>query len=130
LVHRFRKGRAVVATLEDVHVASHGTGVSVVSFAGQHDLLTSGAVSDLFGSLLTSSDLVVADFSGAEFIDSSILHVVLKAHRLARENGKDFRVQVGTEAVVRRAFHISGLLEEVSWAASREEAVNGANGAD
>ncbi|MGH3126303.1 MAG: STAS domain-containing protein [Gaiellaceae bacterium] len=106
-------------------MTSPRTGVSVVAFAGEHDLATSRLTSELFDSLVRTSDLVVADVSRAQFIDSSMLAVLIAADRLARERGKDFRIQLGPEAVVKRVFHISGLLEHLVWASSRSEALNG-----
>ena len=43
----------------------------------------------------------------------------------ARLRGKDFRIQLGTAAVVERLFEISGVLEQITWTLSREEALNG-----
>jgi anti-anti-sigma factor len=115
----------MVATLDDVRVASPRTGVTVVSFGGEHDMATSQLTSELLDSLLLTNDLVVADVSDAKLIDSSILAALIQAHKLARARGKDFRIQLGTEAIVKRVFQITGVLEHIAWAPSREEALNG-----
>jgi hypothetical protein len=65
------------------------------------------------------------DVSDAFFIDSSTLHVLVSAHKLALERGACLRLQLGDECPVKRTFEISGLLEELGWASSREDALNG-----
>jgi anti-anti-sigma factor len=114
-----------VATLDDVTVTFPKAGVAVVAFAGDHDVLTRAAVSELLESLLDGSDLVLADVSEAQFVDSSMLSTFLAAHRSAGTLGKRFRIQLGTDSLVRRAFEVCGVLEVLDWASSREEALDG-----
>jgi anti-anti-sigma factor len=117
------KERTVGATLEDVQVESLDSRVSVVAFVGEHDLATCASVSELLGELVTTSELVVADFSAALFVDSSMLRTLIDAHARACERGATFRVQVDDDAIVRRVFEIAGVLEQIGWAPSREEAL-------
>jgi anti-anti-sigma factor len=119
----------MVATLEDVQVTSPRAGVSVVSLTGEHDVATRALMSELLESLVLMNDLVVADVTEAQFIDSSMLSVFIGADKLAREQGKDFRIQLGTEAIVKRVFQVTGILEHLRWAPSRDEALNGSQGA-
>jgi anti-sigma B factor antagonist len=115
----------MVVPLEDVQVASPQAGVAVVSVANELDVATQTAFSALLHALVRQNELVVVDFSEALFIDSSTLNVLLSAHKFALERGTRLRLQLGDECVVKRTFEITGLLEELSWAASREEALNG-----
>lgn len=115
----------MVVTPSDVQMSSPGAGAAVLTFAGEHDLATAATVLDLLDSLLETNELVVADFSQAEFVDSSTLSVLVEAHRLAAEREKVFRLQLGTAAIVKRAFELSGLLQRVSWAPTRQEALAG-----
>lgn len=115
----------MVVALEDVQVASPQAGVAVVSVADELDLATRTEFSALLDALVRANELVVVDFSEALFIDSSTLNVLLSAHRLALERGTRLRLQLGDGCVVKRTFEISGLLEELSWASSREEALDG-----
>lgn len=73
----------MVATLEDVRVEQPTPDTAVVVFSGDHDLSTKDEVRDLLGSLVASDDLVIADFSSAAFVDSSILGVLLDANEQA-----------------------------------------------
>ena len=97
--------------------------VTVVVFSGEHDLATKDEVGDLLDSLLWEDNLVVADFSSASFVDSSLLGVLLDTNERARELGKTFRLQLGTTAIVHRAFEICGVFAVVERVATREEAL-------
>jgi anti-anti-sigma factor len=115
----------MVVALEDVQVASMQAGVAVVSVADELDLATRTEFSALLHALIGQHELVVVDFSDAFFIDSSTLNVLLSAHKLALERGAHLRLQLGDDCLVKRTFEISGLLEELSWASTRDEALNG-----
>ena len=64
-------------TLDDVVIERPANGTAVVVFSGEHDLATKNDVRDLLDSLLWEDNLVVADFSSASFVDSSLLAVLL-----------------------------------------------------
>jgi anti-sigma B factor antagonist len=114
-----------MATIEGIQVASPGVGVAVVSFMDEHDLATKSELSALLHALIRQNDLVVADFSQALFVDSSTLHVVLSAHKLALERGTGFTVLLAEGCVAKRAFEINGLLKALTCAATQEEAIDG-----
>ena len=113
----------MVATLEDVRVEQPTPDTAVVVFSGDHDLSTKDEVRDLLGSLVASDDLVIADFSSASFVDSSILGVLLDANEQALGLGGVFRLQLGTADIVRRAFEICGVFDAIEHVATREEAL-------
>ena len=110
-------------TLEDVQVERPADGTAVVVFSGEHDMATKDAVKDLLDSLLWEDNLLVADFSSACFVDSSMLGVLLDTNEHARELGKTFRLQLGTAAIVRRAFEMCGVFAVVERVETREEAL-------
>jgi anti-anti-sigma factor len=117
-------GRTVLEpNLEDIQVERPADGTSVVVFSGEHDLATKHEVTELLHSLVASDRLVIADFSEAVFVDSSILAVLLGVNRHASELGKVFRLQLGTAAIVRRAFEISGVFDVIEHLSTREEAL-------
>jgi anti-anti-sigma factor len=95
----------------------------VAVFTGEHDLTTADRTRAVLASLIEENDLVVADFSEAEFVDSSTMHALVTAHRAARARGAIFRLQLGTAPIVERAFELSGLLQMLECAATREEAL-------
>ena len=109
--------------LQDVQVERPRAGAAVVVFAGEHDLSTSESVEALLGSLIEENDLVVVDFSQAEFVDSSTMYTLIKSHRAADERGSTFRLQLGTAPIVEKAFELSGVLKVLDCASTREEAL-------
>ena len=116
-------GHHVAPTLDDVQVERPADGTAVVVFSGEHDLATKDQVRNLLDSLLREDDLLVADFSSASFVDSAMLSVLLDTNKLARETGKTFRLQLGTAAIVQRAFAICGVFAVIERVATREEAL-------
>jgi anti-anti-sigma regulatory factor len=65
----------------------------------------------------------VVDVGDADFIDSSFLRNLLVADRHAREQGKVFRLQMGTAPIVRRALEASGILQRLDVVHSRAAAL-------
>jgi anti-anti-sigma factor len=113
----------VAPSLEDVQVERPADGTAVVVFSGEHDMATEREVSELLHSLVRWDKLIVADFSSASFVDSSMLGVLLDANEQARELGKTFRLQLGTAAIVHRAFEICGVFVAIERVTTREEAL-------
>ena len=108
---------------QDVTVDRPTSRVAVVSFMGEHDLATRDETRDLLARLANEERLVVADFSKAEFVDSSILAVLRSSARAARERGTTFRVQLGTASIVEKSFQVSGVLAELECVSTREKAL-------
>ena len=86
-------------------------------------MATKRQVHELLTSLVDENKLVVADFSEAQFVDSSILGVLMAMKGEADARGHTVRLQLNTADIVRRAFEISGLLTMFEVAATREGAL-------
>lgn len=112
-----------MAPIDDVLLERPTNGTAVVVFSGEHDLASAPEVRKLLDSLLQQDDLIVADFSSAQFVDSSILGVVLDTQARAVELGKVFRLQLHTTDIVQRAFEITGVFTAVEHVATRDEAL-------
>jgi anti-anti-sigma factor len=107
----------------DIEVIYPSPGAAVVECTGEHDMTTREEVDRLFGLLVAENELVVIDVSEARFIDSSFVNNVLKADRLARQQAKVLRLQIGTTPLVRRVLEISGVVDKLDCVDSREEAL-------
>ena len=118
-----RESTDAPGVIENVEVSEHGDGVAVVALLGEHDLLSSDQVEGLLSNLVAANKLVVVDVSKAEFIDSSLIHNLVKADSQARAEGNRFVLQLGTAPIVKRALEVSGLLSHLDCASSREEAL-------
>jgi anti-anti-sigma factor len=112
-------------TSPDVEVLRPRAGAAVVVLTGEHDLATRDGLHEVVFSLLETQELVVADLSTVQFVDSSTLGVLVSAERQASAAGKQFRLQLGTEPIVRRILEISGLLSILDCYPTRDEALAG-----
>jgi anti-anti-sigma factor len=112
-------------TSPDIDVLRPRGGAAVVVLSGEHDLATKDSLHEVIFSLLETQDLVVAYLSSVQFVDSSTLGVLVSADRQARAAGKYFRLQLGTEPIVRRILEISGLLNVLDCYPTRYEALAG-----
>ena len=107
----------------DIEVLYPRPGAVVVECIGEHDMTTRDEIDRLFGLLVSENALVVIDVTKAEFIDSSFVNNVLKADRLAHQQAKVLRVQVGSAPIVRRVLEISGVLDLLDCVETREAAL-------
>jgi anti-anti-sigma factor len=107
----------------DVNAVRPRDKVVVLELKGEHDLTTKAQLAELLARLIADNDHVVVDVTEAQFIDSSFIHNLLVADRIASKQGKTFRLQMGTAPIVRRALEISGILDQISVAFNREGAI-------
>jgi anti-anti-sigma factor len=113
----------VPPALNDVRVEHPSPGTAVAVFSGEHDLASQVEVEELLTSLIDANERVVADFSDAQFVDSSILRILWGANDDARAKGRSFRLQLGTADIVRRAFEISDMFAILDVFPTREAAL-------
>ena len=98
-------------------------GAVVVELLGEHDLETTPHLREVLHSLIASHDLVVLDLNGALFIDSSVMLMVVQAHRLAVDTDTHFRLVIDGATTVHRVLEISKVLEHCDVAPTRELAL-------
>lgn len=87
-------------------------GVSVVELRGEHDLATAADVRDVLERAVTDGRPTVVELTLTDFIDSSILGVLLAGLRHARDAGLGFVfvVQADDSGAVNKTLAGSGLL--------------------
>lgn len=103
-------------------------GVAVITFSGEHDLNTAPELRGRLAAALEERVPVVVDFSGAAFIDSSILEAVLDARQQARERGLGFAVALSDGAQpVQRVIEVTGLDTTLPVYPSRSAAIEEAH---
>ncbi len=107
----------------DIRIERPAPDTAVAVFLGEHDIASGKELESLLETLVDENDLVVVDFSEATFVDSTTLHLLLRAHAAARVRGRTFRLQLGSADIVRRAFELTGVATRLGCAASREEAL-------
>jgi len=92
------------------HRVHHPTqGTAVVELLGEHDLATRDITDTLLTRLIDEHELVIVDLSETSFIDSSVLECLVRARRHAGTRGHVMRLQLGSDAIVRKMFEIAGL---------------------
>ena len=111
---------------QDVKLERPSSGVAVVSFTGDHDLATRDATRRLLANLVEENNLVLADFSEASFVDTSIMVVIRESGRAARERGSLFRLQLSTAPIVEMLFKASGVVDDVECVTTRQEGLRAA----
>jgi len=84
---------------------------------------TRAEVAALLKQLVADSDLVVVDLSEATFIDSSFINNLFIANGFALTYDAAFRIQHGTGKFVNSVLEITGILDNLDRADSREEAL-------
>jgi len=107
-----------------VSEVSHGQ-VGVVALHGEHDMAGVRSLRGVISSLLENDHAVVVDLGPTTFVDAPVLGVLVRSHRLARERGLGFALQVppSTARPVRRILDLTAEATGLPVAASREAAV-------
>ena len=92
-----------------INCSALGASSYVVSVGGEADLHTAPELDHELRSLAGDGvDKVVVDLSGASFIDSTLLGVLLRHHRKLRSGGGEL-VLAADDIRIRRTFEITGL---------------------
>jgi anti-sigma B factor antagonist len=114
--------------VDPVVTLSELEGVSVVELRGEHDLATASEVRDVLQGNVDAGRPTVVELSLTDFIDSSILGVLLGGLRQARDAalGFVFVVQSDESGAVNRTLAGSGLLAFFPVRGSLAEAVSAA----
>jgi len=86
-------------------------GVRVVPVTGEVDLANSSALEARIETALAEGPaVVVVDFSAADYIDSTVLSVLVRQKKHA---GEQLRIVVPEESRLRRIFRLTGLEERL-----------------
>jgi anti-sigma B factor antagonist len=101
-----------------VDFVEHGASV-ILALSGELDIASSP---ELEAELDRAADreLVIVDLKGLEFIDSTGLGVLVKAHQQAQETGRRFALVRGI-GQVERLLGLTGLSDQLPVAETREE---------
>ncbi|HET7387650.1 MAG TPA: STAS domain-containing protein [Nocardioidaceae bacterium] len=98
------------------------SGHPVIAPVGELDLATVRALDDILTSAARLSVHLTVDLSSVQFLDTSVLTVLLRAHRRASRRGGGL-VLVGVAPLIRRLMAITGVDDELAVHDSPDEAV-------
>jgi anti-anti-sigma factor len=90
---------------------------------GDFDLRNASALDNQIHQVLDGGSDLILDLSEATFIDSSIVHVVVRASRAAGRRERAMVMQVGTAAIVERVLELARIERVLPRAHDREEAL-------
>jgi anti-sigma B factor antagonist len=118
----------IIETVQPAVTINDDNGVSVVELRGEHDLATASDVRDVLARAVTDGRPTVVELTLTDFIDSSILGVLLAGLRHARDAnlGFVFVVQADDAGAVNKTLAGSGLLAFFPVRGSLDEATSAA----
>jgi anti-anti-sigma factor len=97
----------------------------LISVSGELDLASSAALEEeLTRATASEVDLIVLDLRELEFMDSTGLSTLVKAHQHAEEAGKQFGLVRGPQQV-QRLLSLTGVEERLRFADTPEELIGG-----
>jgi anti-anti-sigma factor len=109
-----------VPTVE-VRWPNHDT--AVVSLGGEHDLGSAPAVAQATADASATVSHLIVDLSSVEFIDSSIINLLIQVSRELREDGRRFSLVLGSSPTIERTLEICGVLPSLNRVPTLEAAL-------
>lgn len=106
-----------------IRVSSEEARTVAVCLEGEFDLANAPALDVEIDRALDSGHDLIMDLSDATFVDSSVIHVFVRAAQAARGRKQTMVLQLGTAAIVERALELSGIERVLPRAHDRQEAV-------
>jgi anti-sigma B factor antagonist len=104
-------------------------GVGVLELGGDYDMANAPELEAALEKVRAEQRGIVLDLSETTFIDSTIIHVVVRTQRALAGQGSQLALRVQTASIVRRALDVSELAKVVLITADREQAIAIATGA-
>ena len=107
---------AIRVTRETDHIIA-------VCVEGDVDLTNAGDLDAQIERALNGGNGLVVDFSDASFVDSTVIHVLVRAAQSAKVRNQTIVLQFGTAAIVERVLELFNIERVLPRADSRQEAV-------
>ena len=109
-----------------VEVLRPEPGVALIALRGEHDLATAPDLQQTVNDAFANCSHLIIDLSAAEFIDSSIIRVLLSTKRRADEAGCSFNLVLSTTPIVERALEVTQVLHILNRVESLDQALGSA----
>ena len=106
-----------------IEVRSPQPHVALVALVGEHDIYSADEVQQTCDQSLAVCDHLIVDLSTAEFIDSTIVGVLLQTKKNAIELDRKFNVVLGTAPVVERILNVTGVVPLLNIVPTVERAI-------
>jgi anti-sigma B factor antagonist len=106
-----------------IEVSSPQPHAALVMLAGEHDLYSANEVQQTLDESLAVCDHLIVDLSSADFIDSTIIGVLLQTKKNALERDRKFNVVLGTAPIVERILEVTGVVGRLNVVPCVEQAL-------
>ena len=106
-----------------VRLTREGDGIVAICLEGEFDLTNARRLDDKVDRALDSGRDLILDLSEATFIDSSVIHVLVRAGKAGDLRKQAVVLQLGTAAIVERVLEIAAIEKVLTRAHDRQEAV-------
>jgi len=106
-----------------IEVRSPREGAALIVLGGEHDLHSADRLRQTTDDMLFGNEHLILDLSRAEFIDSTIIGVLIHAMKKAEGCDRKFTVVLGTAPVVERVLEITGVLAILNVVPTVEQAL-------
>ena len=93
-----------------IEIRSPRPGAVLVQLAGEHDLYSGEELRQSLEQSLARCDHLIVDLSAAEFIDSTIVAVLIQTKKSATELDCKFNVVQGSAPAVKRILEVTGVI--------------------
>jgi anti-anti-sigma factor len=99
--------------------------VALLVLGGEHDLESAPGVEQAAGEALATCSHLIVDISPAQFIDSTIINLLVHTKREADTKGSRFNLVLGTTPTIERTLEICGVLPELNRVPDIDAALDG-----
>lgn len=106
-----------------IEVSSPQPHAALVVLAGEHDLHSADEVQKTFDQSLAVCDHLIVDLSSADFIDSTLIGVLLQTKKNALQRDRKFNVVLGTAPIVERILEVTGVVGRLNVVQTVERAL-------
>ena len=106
-----------------IEVSSPQPHAALVVLAGEHDLHSADEVQKTFDQSLAVCDHLIVDLSSADFIDSTIIGVLLQTKKNALQRDRKFNVVLGIAPIVDRILEVTGVVGRLNVVQTVERAL-------
>ena len=106
-----------------IEVRSPQPHAALVVLGGEHDLYSADKLRQIFDQSLVLCDHLIVDLSAVDFIDSTIVGVLMQTMKDASERDRKFNVVLGTAPVVERILEVTGVVPLLNVVPTVEQAL-------
>mgnify|MGYP000965607366 CR=1 FL=1 len=109
--------------MEALEISRPEPGLAVLALHGEHDLGNRRTLDETARALIDEPSLLVVDLSGVRYLDSSTLSVLVGLDEALQRRRARLTLVLGTSDAIVRAVRITGMLEVIPHAGTRDEAI-------